>query len=141
MYWGIVCGEGWARFEEAEVRRWATDTEFLEASLGGAQTLQVVCPLLGAAVPAPDTGVVLHSRVPVLFLVGGMDPQDPLENVEAAPASLLRAEILVVPGAGHGSVQYGCLPNVAARFYAKHRLTGADRACALKVVPPPFEIR
>jgi pimeloyl-ACP methyl ester carboxylesterase len=141
MYWGIVCGEGWARFEEAEVRRWSTDTEFLEASLGGAQTLQVVCPLLGAAVPAPDTGVVPNSRVPVLFLVGGMDPQDPLENVEAARASLLRAEILVVPGAGHGSVQYGCLPNVAARFYAQHRLTAADRACALKVVPPPFEIR
>ncbi len=66
----------------------------------------IVCvPLLGPPFPAPDAGVVPHSRAPVLFLVGGMDPQDPFENVEAAPASLPNAQILVVPGAGHGSLR------------------------------------
>jgi pimeloyl-ACP methyl ester carboxylesterase len=141
MYWAIVCGEGWARFDERELRRWASGTEFLEGFLGEAQALPVVCPLLGPPVPAPDTGMVPKSRLPVLFLVGGMDPQDPIENVAAASASLPNAQILVVPGAGHGSLQYGCVPNVAARFFAQHRLTAADRACALKVVPPPFDLR
>jgi pimeloyl-ACP methyl ester carboxylesterase len=138
MYWAIVCGEGWARADEAEVRRWAAGTSFLEDGLGQAKALQAVCPLLGPARPAPDTGVVPRSRVPVLFLVGGQDPQDPLENVEAAPASLPNAQILNVPGAGHGSLQYGCVPNVAARFFTAHRLTSSDRACAARVVPPPF---
>src|SRR5262249_44763666 len=33
MYWAIVCGEGWARTDEAEVRRWATGTSFFEDML------------------------------------------------------------------------------------------------------------
>jgi pimeloyl-ACP methyl ester carboxylesterase len=141
MYWAILCGEGWARTDPAEVRRWGAGTEFLEASLGMALNLQAACPLLGPPLPAPDTGVVPRSRLPVLFLVGGMDPQDPLENVEAAHASLPKAQILVVPGAGHGSLQYGCLPNVTARFLSTHRLTAGDRACAAAVLPPPFGTR
>jgi hypothetical protein len=47
---------------------------------------------------------------------------------------------LVVPGAGHGSLQYGCVPNVAARYFTSHRLTSADRACASAVLPPPFAL-
>jgi pimeloyl-ACP methyl ester carboxylesterase len=138
MYWAIVCGEGWARLDATEVRRWGTGTEFVESSLDQAQTLQVVCPLLGEPLPAPDTGVAPKSRVPVLFLVGGMDPQDPLENVAAAPQPMPNAQILVVPGAGHGSVQYGCLPTVAAHFFTTHRLSKPDKACAASVLPPPF---
>jgi pimeloyl-ACP methyl ester carboxylesterase len=140
MYWAIVCGEGWARYQPAEVMRWGSATDFLETSLAGAQALQAVCPLLGAPLATPDTGVVPKSRVPVLFLVGGMDPQDPLENVEAAQASLPNAQILVVPGAGHGSLEYGCIPNVTARFFSTRRLTAVDRACAARVQPPPFEL-
>jgi pimeloyl-ACP methyl ester carboxylesterase len=140
MYWAIVCGEGWARTDEAEVRRWAAGTSFLEDMLDQAAAFEAVCPLLGSPLPAPDTGAVPKSRVHVLFLVGGMDPQDPLENVEAAPSSLPNARILVVPGAGHGSLQYGCVPNVAARFFTTHRLTDADRACASAVLPPPFAL-
>jgi pimeloyl-ACP methyl ester carboxylesterase len=141
MYWAIICGEGWSRADPAEVRRWGADTEFLESSLAQALNMQAACPLLGPPMPAPDTSVVPRSRVPVLFLVGGMDPQDPLENVEAAPASLPNAQILVTPGAGHGSLQWGCLPTVTARFFSTHRLTAGDRACAAAVLPPPFELR
>jgi pimeloyl-ACP methyl ester carboxylesterase len=139
MYWAILCGEGWSRADPAEVRRWGEGTDFLEASLAMAMNLQAACPLLGPPIPAPDTEVVPQSRAPILFLVGGMDPQDPLENVEAAPSSLPNAQILVVPGAGHGSLQWGCLPNVAARFFNTHRLGANDRACAAAVLPPPFE--
>jgi pimeloyl-ACP methyl ester carboxylesterase len=141
MYWAILCGEGWSRADPAEVRRWGAGTEFLEASLNQALNLQTACPVLGPPIPAPDTAVVPRSPVPVLFLVGGMDPQDPLENVEAAPASLPNAQILVTPAAGHGSLQWGCLPHVTARFFSTHRLTAGDRACAAAVLPPPFELR
>jgi pimeloyl-ACP methyl ester carboxylesterase len=100
-----------------------------------------ICAQLGTPVPAPDTGVVPRVRTPVLFLVGGMDPQDPLANVVDAPRSLPNAQILVVPGAGHGAVQHGCLPQVAARFFLNHRLAATDRACAARVEPPPFALR
>jgi pimeloyl-ACP methyl ester carboxylesterase len=139
MYWAIVCSEGWARTNMAEVRRWSEGTEFSEASLDQAPTLATVCPLLGTPLPAPDTGVTPESRVPVLFLVGGMDPQDPLENVAAAPQSLPNATIVVVPGAAHGSIQHDCLPVVTAHFFSTRRPSAADRACAASVLPPPFE--
>jgi len=45
----------------------------------------------------------------------------------------------VVPSAAHGSLQWGCLPNVTARFFNTHRLGATDRACAAAVLPPPFE--
>jgi pimeloyl-ACP methyl ester carboxylesterase len=74
----------------------------------------------------------------VLFLVGGMDPQDPLENFAAASRSLPNSQILVIPGAGHGSVELGCVPRIAMRFFSSHQLTSADRVCAAAVLPPPF---
>jgi pimeloyl-ACP methyl ester carboxylesterase len=141
MYWAIRCGEGWSRDDRAEVERVGAGTAFLEAAVADAQNQAFVCGLLGTPFPAPDTGVVPRRKTPVLFLVGGMDPQDPLANVADAQRSLPNAQILVVPGAGHGSVQYGCLPDVATRFFAKHRLTARDRVCAARVEPPPFALR
>jgi pimeloyl-ACP methyl ester carboxylesterase len=141
MYWAIRCGEGWSRDDPTEVARLGAGTEFLETDLLEAQSMPVVCALLGPPFAAPDTGIVPKSRVPVLFLVGGMDPQDPLENVAAARRSLPNAQILVVPGGGHGSVQIGCVPRIAMRFFSAHRLTAADRACAKSEQPPPFVTR
>ncbi|MGZ8794850.1 MAG: alpha/beta fold hydrolase [Gaiellaceae bacterium] len=138
MYWAIVCSEGWSRNDPAEVARLGAETEFLETALAGAHTLPLICGLLGPPLPAPDTGVVPRSRVPVLFLVGGMGPQDPLENVADASRSLPNSQILVVPGAGHGSLQLGCVPRIVMRFFSTHRLSSADRACAAAVLPPPF---
>jgi pimeloyl-ACP methyl ester carboxylesterase len=140
MYWAILCGEGWSRNDPTEIARLGSGTEFLESALTMARVQAFACGVLGPPLPAPDTGVVPRSRVPVLFLVGGMDPQDPLENVAAAPRSLTNAQILLVPGAGHGSLQHGCLSAVATRFFQNHRLTPADRACAAKVQPPPFAV-
>ncbi len=141
MYWAIRCAEGWSRAGQAEVERLGASTSFLEESVADAQSQAFACSQLGPPLPAPDTGVVPHRKTAVLFLVGGMDPQDPLANVAHARDALPNAQILVVPGAGHGSVQFGCLADVATRFFTKHTLTAGDRACAAKVEPPPFALR
>jgi pimeloyl-ACP methyl ester carboxylesterase len=141
MYWAIRCAEGWSRDDLAEVERIGAGTSFMEASITDAQTQALVCGVLGTPIPAPDTGVVPRRKTPVLFLVGGMDPQDPLANVADARRSLPNAQILVVPGGGHGTVQLGCLRDVAAQFFSKHRLSANDRACAARVEPPPFDLR
>jgi pimeloyl-ACP methyl ester carboxylesterase len=141
MYWAIRCSEGWSRARPEAIRKAAAGTQFLESALENAKQQALVCPLLGKSLPAPDTGRVPHSRVPVLFLVGDVDPQDPYANVAHARRSLPDSHILVVPGGGHGSVQLGCLPEVARRFLAGRRLTAADRACARSVRLPPFATR
>jgi pimeloyl-ACP methyl ester carboxylesterase len=141
MYWAILCGEGWSRADSAEIQRLGASTSFLDDSLGDAQSQAFACTQFGPPLPAPDTGVVPHRNTPVLFLVGGMDPQDPLANVAHARDALPNAQILVVPGAGHGSVQYGCLPDVSGRFFTRHKLTSADRTCAARVQPPEFALR
>jgi pimeloyl-ACP methyl ester carboxylesterase len=141
MYWAIRCAEGWSRADPAEVERLGAGTSFLEAAVSDARGQGFACSVLGPPIPAPDTGVVPHRSTPVLFLVGGMDPQDPLANVADARRSLPNTRILLVPGAGHGSVQYGCLPNVSTRFFATRRLTTRDRTCASRVEPPPFARR
>jgi pimeloyl-ACP methyl ester carboxylesterase len=141
MYWAIRCAEGWSRDDPAEVRRLGATTSFLETAFDDARLQAFVCGQLGTPVPAPDTGVAPRVPTPVLFLVGGMDPQDPLANVAGAPKTLPNAQILVVPGAGHGAVQHGCVSQVAGRFFLSHRLTASDRACAARVEPPPFALR
>jgi pimeloyl-ACP methyl ester carboxylesterase len=138
MYWAIRCAEGWSRDDPAEAARLGAGTSFLEAALADAESQRIVCSLLPKPLPAPDTGVVPRSRVPVLFLVGDGDPQDPLANVAHARRSLVNAHILVVPGAGHGSIHLGCISSVANRFFAKKRLQASDRACAAGLRPPPF---
>jgi pimeloyl-ACP methyl ester carboxylesterase len=138
MYWAIRCGEGWSRDDPAEVARLGAGTSFLEAAVDDAESQRMVCSLLPKPLAAPDTGVVPRSRVPVLFLVGDMDPQDPIANVAHARRSLVNAQILVVPGAGHGSIHLGCLSSVATRFFANKRLQASDRACVAALKPPPF---
>ena len=141
MYWAIRCTEGWSRTDPAEVERQGTGTEFLESAREDAAAQAMVCPLLGEPLPAPDTGRVPRSRVPVLFLVGGLDPQDPLANVADARRSLPNAQIVVVPGAGHGSLHLGCVRYVAGRFFTSRRVTATDRSCVSAVRPPPFVTR
>jgi pimeloyl-ACP methyl ester carboxylesterase len=138
IYWAILCTEGWSRNDPAEISRIGGGSQFLDAALRNAHVQGLVCNLLGYPLPAPDTGVVPKSSVPLLFVVGAMDPQDPLDNVAAAPQSLPNAQILVVPGGGHVSVHLGCLPRVAMRFFNNHHLVAADRACAASVRPPAF---
>ena len=139
MYYAIRCGEGWAGgADPAAVAAANAGSYYLDTTLADLEGMAGVCPLFGTPLPAPDTGTVPQSTVPVLFLVGGMDPQDPLGNLAGAGEHLLRSQTLVVPGAGHGSVQYGCLPSVATHWFASLRLTAADRRCAAAVKLPPF---
>jgi hypothetical protein len=76
IYWAIRCAEGWSRDDPAEIVRIGAESDFLETALREAHLQALVCTLLGEPLPAPDTGVVPRTTVPVLFVVGGMDPQD-----------------------------------------------------------------
>jgi pimeloyl-ACP methyl ester carboxylesterase len=80
----------------------------------------------------------VRSDVPVLLLVGGADPQDPLANVAHARRELPGSRTVVVPGAGHGSVQHGCVPRLANQFVERGTAAGLDTSCVARYEPPPF---
>ncbi len=137
MYWSITCSEPWAKLRPSAAAASAAGTYLGEVAAQDVKVKGIVCPLL-ARTPPPDTAAPPRSRVPVLALAGGQDPQDPEENITPLRRAMLRTTIVRVPGAGHGAVQYGCTRNVVARFLDSHRVTAADRACAARYLPLPF---
>ncbi len=135
MYWRILCSEGWARQAPQSLTS-ATGSYLHDEAAAELQFRAAFCPALPKPAAEPDTATPPRSDIPVLALVGGLDPQDPRANVMPIKRTLPNTTILTVPGAGHGSVQYGCLPAVAARFLDTRRITAADRRCAARVKPP-----
>lgn len=135
MYWRILCSEGWARQTPQSLAS-AAGSYLHDEAAAELQFRAAFCSALPRWAAGPDTRTPPSSAVPVLALVGGLDPQDPRRNVTPIARTLPNTTILTVPGAGHGSVQYGCLPAVAARFLDTRRITAGDRACAARVEAP-----
>ncbi len=137
MYWRILCFEGWAR-QRLSAPAAAAGSYLQDESAAELQFRAAFCSALPKPRAEPDTATPPKSEVPVLALVGGLDPQDPKRNITPITRTMPHTTILTVPGAGHGSIQYGCLPAVAARFLDTRRIGAADRSCAAKVGPPSF---
>ena len=92
-----------------------------------------------AAQPAWSKARV-RADVPVLLVVGGSDPQDPLANVRDARRELPLSRTIVVPHAGHGALQLGCTARVAQQFVARGTAEGLDTRCVARYAPPPFVV-
>jgi pimeloyl-ACP methyl ester carboxylesterase len=79
-------------------------------------------------------------RVPVLLLTGGADPLDPVANLHGWRRFFPRGRLIVVPGAGHGTIEYACVQELVARFVARGSAASLNAACARHVSPPAFVI-
>jgi pimeloyl-ACP methyl ester carboxylesterase len=93
------------------------------------------------AVPGGFYGVPA-SATPVLLLSGGLDPATPPRHGERV-AMLLGANALhvVVPNAGHGVMQLGCMRDVIYRFVDApddQGALGVDAACVKSIPRPPM---
>ena len=82
----------------------------------------------------------IRSDKPVLLVVGGADPQDPLSNVSNAKRELSGSRTVVVPNGGHGSIQLGCMPRVAEQFVDRGTAVGLDVGCVARYRPPAFRL-
>ncbi len=83
----------------------------------------------------------VSSKTPLLALVGGADPQDPIGNLEGLRDAMPNSRVVVVPSQGHGVGQYGCLPDVVARFVDRASAAKLDVRCVRRIVPPQFVVR
>ena len=137
MYWSIWCNEPWVGLGS----RGPWHTEFdgmLAKSLARARAS---CRLLPPRSEPQSAWTFPHSRVPVLVLAGGADPQDPISNLPDLRQALPNSRVILVPGLGHTVGQYGCLGDVVALFVAHSGVGDRDTRCVRSIVPPPFILR
>ena len=134
MYWSIWCNEPWVGLQSRGP--WHT---YLDGSTRSSLVLnRAVCSAFPRRVDTAAAWRRPHSNVPLLALVGGADPQDPLGNLTGLRRGMKNARIVVVPGMGHTVGQYGCLGAVVARFVDRGGAKGIDTACAGEIKPPRF---
>ena len=74
-----------------------------------------------------------------LLLAGGADPLDPVANLRGWRRAFPNGRLVVVPGGAHGSIEYGCIQTLVARFVAADTARGLDTSCARRIALPPFE--
>jgi pimeloyl-ACP methyl ester carboxylesterase len=140
-FWSIVCNEPWARWSPARTRAASRGTYLAERTALDAELASVVCSVWPKAPQPAWSGERVHADVPVLFVVGGADPQDPPANVRDAVRKLPNSRTILLPGGGHGSLHLGCLPRVATQFIERGSAAGLDTRCAARYTPSPFIVR
>ena len=81
------------------------------------------------------------SRVPVLALVGGADPQDPVANLSDLKRHFPDSRTVIFPHVGHQFGIGGCLYPILADFVERATTEGLDTTgCDGAVLVPPFEL-
>ena len=116
--------EAWARFDTAEVRRLGEGSYLLPAKLAQAVERAQLCHALPRGIVPPDDAAPVISDLPILWLAGDGDPQDPPAKLSAIPAQQPNARIVVMPAQQHTVSLSGCAPTVIAAFVG----TGTTRA-------------
>ncbi len=135
MHFSVVCSEDLPLLDKA------TDLPGADFGVDQATLYRRACAdWPRGAVPASYYGVPA-SATPVLLLSGGLDPATPPRHAERV-AKLLGANALhvVVPNAGHGVMQLGCMRDVIYRFIDAaddKAALGVDAACVKSIPRPP----
>jgi pimeloyl-ACP methyl ester carboxylesterase len=139
MFWVIQCSEPWARYGVAATARASGGSYFEHVAIARARFFRRVCAVVPKGLVPARSGHPPRTRVPVLLLAGGADPQDPPENLAGWRSSFPNGRLVVALGVGHGAVEHGCLPLVAAAFVDRGTARGLDTSCARRIRLPPFE--
>jgi len=135
MTWEILCSEPWAASGPAASAR---GSYLGHAAVVRAELLRRACAVVPKGRVPAGSGSVVASRAPVLLLAGGEDPLDPVANLRGWRRAFPNGRLVVVPAAGHGTIESACVQSVVARFVAGGTASGLDTACAAHVSPPPF---
>ena len=81
------------------------------------------------------------SAVPVVALVGGADPQDPLANLSDLKRHFPDSRTVVLPHLGHDFGWGGGCDGMLADFVARGTTKGLDTtSCVREVMVPPFDL-
>ena len=134
----IWCNEPWAGLDARGP--WGTD--FDSYTDGRIAAFRNACSSVPRrAEPGSLWTLRAGSPVPVLALVGGADPQDPVENLPDLKRHFPDSRAIIFPHVGHSFGIGGCLYPILASFVDRGTTRGLDiTSCDGAVVVPPFEL-
>jgi pimeloyl-ACP methyl ester carboxylesterase len=132
----ILCSEAWARFGPSEVTRLGAGSYALDMERANAVAQATICHYLPKGVVAPDDAAPVRTTVPILWLTGDGDPQDPPANLTSVPAQEPNSRIVVMPALEHVVGHLGCGPTVIAAFLDAGDVTGFDTTCVMEGAAP-----
>ena len=138
MSLAIWCNEPWTGLE---VRGpWGTDFDnYTTAKIAAFR--QNCASIPKRAEPRSVWTLPASSPVPVLALVGGADPQDPVTNLSDLKQHFPDSRTVIFPHIGHQFGIGGCADAMMADFVERRTTAGLDiTRCDGGVVVPPFEL-
>ena len=131
-----MCSEAWARFDPAEVEHLGQGSYLLPAKLGEAAARAQRCQALPPGVVPADDAAPVATELPILWLAGDGDPQDPPANLTSIPTQQPNARIAVIPAQQHVVGYSGCGPQVIAEFVDAGTADGLDTTCLEQAAVP-----
>ena len=137
-FWVIVCSEPWAAVDPAATARAGRGSYFAQAALARARLFRRACRVVPTGRVPADADSLRVVRTPALLLAGSADPLDPTANLRGWHRLFPNGRVIVVSGAGHGTIDYACVQKLVARFVERGSPTGLDSRCARHVSLPPF---
>jgi pimeloyl-ACP methyl ester carboxylesterase len=134
----IWCSEPWVGLDAKGP--WGTDFDSYTTAL--IANFRKECgPVPKRAEPRSLWRLSVSSRVPVLALVGGADPQDPLTNLPDLKRHFPDSRTVLLPHQGHEFGWGGACDAVLAYFVERGTTKGLDTSrCLDEVVVPPFKL-
>jgi len=134
----IWCNEPWVGLEAEGP--WGTDFDSYTAAKIAAFR-QECSSTAKRAEPRALWTLPVASRVPVLAVVGGADPQDPITNLHNLKQHFPDSRAVILPHTGHRFYIGSCVDQMMADFVARGTTKGLDTTrCDGLVVVPPFEL-
>jgi pimeloyl-ACP methyl ester carboxylesterase len=134
----IWCNEPWTGLEATGP--WGTDFDGYTTA-GIADFRRECSSVPRRAEPRSLWTLPAESRVPVVALVGGADPQDPVANLGDLKRHFPDSRTVVLPHLGHELSWDGACDAMLADFVTRGTTNGLDTTpCVGEVVVPPFEL-
>ena len=121
----ILCSEAWARFDPAEVERQGAGSYAVPFVRAWAIAEAAMCRYLPKGVVPADDAAPVRTSLPVLWLVGDADPQDPPSNLTGVPSQQPASRIVVMPVQEHVVGHLGCGPSLIATVHRRGRGHGS----------------
>ena len=134
----IWCNEPWTGLDATGP--WGTDFDSYTAARIAA--FRNACSSVPKrAEPRSLWTLPVHSPVPVLALVGGADPQDPVTNLSGLKQHFPDSRTIIFPHVGHSFGIGGCVDPILADFVDRGTTRGLNTTlCDGAVVVPPFAL-
>jgi pimeloyl-ACP methyl ester carboxylesterase len=137
-FWVTVCSEPWAAFDPSATARAGRGSYLGDAAVARAHLFRRACRVVPKGRVPADVGTASVIRVPAVLLAGSADPLDPPANLKGWRRLFPRGRLVVVHGAGHGTIEYACVQRLVARFVDLGSAAPLDPACARHVSLPAF---